>query len=126
MPVFPEKYIEFVALFNKQKFFEAHEALEAEWRHEQGKNDFYKGLIQLAAVLVHVQRSNFQGAGNLILTAEKNLAPYFPDYQGIEVKKLCEEVKSSVISADSCGTGPVNVSFPIITLAGSKKGDTRL
>lgn len=126
MSVYPEKYIEFVALFNNQKFFEAHEALEIEWRGGQGRNDFYKGLIQLAAVLVHVQKSNFRGAGNLILTAEKNLAPYFPEYQGIEVKKLCEKVKSSVITAGSCGTGPAMVSFPIITFAGSKKGDTRL
>jgi len=124
--VYPKLYIEFVTLFNKQKFFEAHEALEIEWRRQSDRNDFYQGLIQLAAAFVHVQKHNFKGARNLILTAEKKLAPYFPDHQGIEVRKLCEEVKSSVNNAGSCAAGSVNVYYPIIALASTKKGDTRL
>jgi len=90
---YPEKYFEFVELFNKKNFFEAHEALEAEWHKQNRRNDFYKGLIQLAAVFVHVQKLNISGAKSLIKTSKKYLDPCFPRYQGVDLKKLFEETE---------------------------------
>lgn len=49
----PAEYLEFINLFNREKFFEAHEILELRWRQDKGEaRDYYHGLIQIAAAFV--------------------------------------------------------------------------
>ncbi len=49
-------------LFNTQHYWQAHEAWEYCWRAAQPPMDnFYQGLIQAAAALVHLQRGNPRG-----------------------------------------------------------------
>ena len=56
-----------VELFNTQKFFEAHEALEAIWLKEVGeKKLFLHGLIQVAAAFHHQSRNNLPGFNSLL------------------------------------------------------------
>ena len=52
------RYLKYFECFNQQRFFEAHDVLEALWLPQrQGPNgSFYKGLIQLAGAFVHWQK----------------------------------------------------------------------
>ena len=95
MAVNPDpRYAEYFRLFAGEKFFEAHEVLEALWRETKGKDrDFYQGLIQLAASLVHFQRGNSAGAKELFCTASHYLEPYLPDYQGVDVREILKDFR---------------------------------
>ena len=54
------EYDAFVACWNGARFFEAHEVLEGLW--VRTRDEFQRGLIQLAAALYHIQRHNVKGA----------------------------------------------------------------
>ena len=58
-----EAYERGIRLFNREKFFEAHEAWEEIWHraHEVDRR-FLQGLIQAAAFLLKVEQGNLTGA----------------------------------------------------------------
>jgi uncharacterized protein len=57
------KLDEFIRLFNKEDFYEAHEVLEELWLETAGdQKTFYKGLIQCAVALAHWKNGNPRGA----------------------------------------------------------------
>ena len=88
------RYLRYFKLFREEKFFEAHEILEALWRSTQGpERDFYQGLIQLAAALVHFQKGNLIGARELFERAECRLAAYPPNYLGVSIPHLTEQFR---------------------------------
>ena len=64
-----------VALFNRGKFFEAHEILEDFWRAapaEQKK--FLQGLVQVAVAFHHHSTGNHTGMRSVLERATRNLA----------------------------------------------------
>lgn len=52
-----------VELFNQERFWEAHEALEQIWRSvaDEAEANVLQGLIQAAAALLHRERGNSHG-----------------------------------------------------------------
>ncbi|HYK53213.1 MAG TPA: DUF309 domain-containing protein [Candidatus Eremiobacteraceae bacterium] len=54
------EYDAFISCWNDARFFEAHEVLEGLWIRT--RDEFQRGLIQLAAALYHIQRQNLKGA----------------------------------------------------------------
>jgi predicted metal-dependent hydrolase len=78
-----------VALFNGVRYWHAHEAWETLWRAAPDQErDFYQGLIQLAAGLLHLQRRNRRGARNKLSEGVAKLKPYQPAHGGIFVNEL--------------------------------------
>ena len=78
-----------VALFNGLRYWHAHEAWETLWRAaDDEERDFYQGLIQLAAGLLHLQRRNARGARNKLAEGLERLRPYEPAHRGIFVNEL--------------------------------------
>ena len=78
-----------VALFNGVRYWHAHEAWETLWRAaEERDRDFYQGLIQVAAGLLHLQRRNLRGALNKLEEGTAKLRPYEPAHRGIFVNEL--------------------------------------
>ena len=71
-------YAGYFELFNRGKFFEAHDVLEHLWlRDRHGANgSFYKGLIQLAGAFVHLQRNHLRPAAALFKLARMNFEKY--------------------------------------------------
>lgn len=72
------RYAGYFALFNRQKFFEAHDVLEDLWlpdRHGANGN-FFKGLIQLAGAFVHLQKNRLRPAAALFQLAQASLEKY--------------------------------------------------
>ncbi len=78
-----------VALFNGMRYWHAHEAWETLWRAaDEDDRDFYQGLIQVAAGLLHLQRRNIRGARNKLGEGLEKLRPFQPAHRGIFVNEL--------------------------------------
>src|ERR1700693_4196193 len=78
-----------VALFNGARYWHAHEAWETLWRAAEDKDrDYYQGLIQIAAGLLHLQRRNSRGARNKLSEGVAKLRPFQPAHRGIFVNEL--------------------------------------
>ena len=78
-----------VALFNGARYWHAHEAWETLWRAApEAERDFYQGLIQVAAGLIHLERRNARGAVNKLSEGLDRLRPYAPKHRGIVVGEL--------------------------------------
>ncbi len=76
-------------MFNQAHYWHAHEAWETLWRAAPDEDrDFYQGLIQVAAGLLHVQRRNLRGARNKIRDGMDRLRPYLPAHRGIFINEL--------------------------------------
>jgi uncharacterized protein len=84
-PEFAPLFLRGVDLFNKRKFWEAHEAWEELWlAAESDVVQFLQGLIQLAAAYHHVQRGTLRGAVRLFDAALGRLAPFPPGFCGVD------------------------------------------
>jgi len=83
-----------VALFNGVRYWHAHEAWETLWRAAPDEDrDFYQGLIQVAAGLLHLQRRNLRGARNKLAEGLEKLRRYEPAHKGIFVNELIGEAR---------------------------------
>lgn len=83
-------------LFNRKKFFEAHEEWEKLWMSlpkDDAMRDFYKGLIQAAAVFEHLRRKNLSGAQGLLGTSVPLLERFAPRAEGLDVQALLGDLK---------------------------------
>lgn len=75
--------------FNQGRFFECHETIEEIWLPESGPvRNFYKGLIQIAAGLLHISRGNYRGSVRLLETGSNYIEPYGPICQRVDVAGL--------------------------------------
>jgi predicted metal-dependent hydrolase len=81
-------YAGYFELFNRQKFYEAHDVLEHIWlKDKHGPNGaFYKGLIQLAGAFVHLQKDRPQPAAALLKLALANLEKYPATHEHLDLK----------------------------------------
>ncbi len=97
-----------VRLFNEGEYFEAHEVWEDEWHGVVGDNkNFLQGLIQTAAVYVHLTRGNPEGVRSLSTSALIYLEEIPSTYRGIDVdylRRINEEAKSRAKKSEEKGT----------------------
>jgi predicted metal-dependent hydrolase len=68
------------------RYFPAHEAWETAWKQARETDDaeFYKGLSQLGAGLVHLQRGNAHGAVRLLERAASRVGRYPVGHHGVD------------------------------------------
>ena len=87
MAPYNPRYVEYFERFNQQRFFEAHEVLEALWlpQRQWPNGLFYKGLIQLAGAFVHWQKNRPGPAAALLGLAHANLHKYPAIHHGLNV-----------------------------------------
>ena len=88
-----EAYERGIRLFNREKFFEAHEAWEEIWHraHEVDRR-FLQGLIQAAAFLLKVEDGNLNGSKRLYERSVDKLEAYRPGYWGLKIDRLLKEL----------------------------------
>ncbi len=88
-----EAYERGIRLFNREKFFEAHEAWEEIWHraHEVDRR-FLQGLIQAAAFLLKVEQGNLTGSKLLYQRASDKLKAYRPGYWGLRLDHFLKEL----------------------------------
>ena len=76
--------------FNAGRFFPAHEAWETSWKQLKQTPDaeFFKGLSQLGAGYVHLQRGNPHGASTLLRRGANRIQPYGATHLGVPAASL--------------------------------------
>ena len=100
----PESIALAVQQFNSGLFFECHETFEEVWQYEPGQlRDFYKGLIQIAAGFVHVQRGNAWGAITKLRSGSSYLEPYRPSAMGVDVDQAIAQARKAADKVDEAG-----------------------
>jgi len=81
-----------IELFNDGFFFESHEAWEEIWQtNNTADRNFYQGLIQLAAVLVHSTNKNLKGMQRLKTMAFEKLEKYPRIHVDLDLGKLMDD-----------------------------------
>ena len=82
-----------IRLFNRGKFFEAHEIWEEEWKQAKGdERIFYQGIIQAAVALLHVDRGNYAGAISVYLKSRTKLDQFPSVWMGIDLDRFRSEL----------------------------------
>jgi endonuclease-3 len=93
------RFSRFVALFDRGRFFRAHEVLEELWLQVEGADrDFLQGIIQLAVSLEHMARNNPRGASKVLHRAAHRLERYGERHAGVAVGSLVEAIEAYVTS----------------------------
>jgi len=83
-----------IDLFNRGRFFEAHEAWEEIWRSTTPEpKGLFQGLVQVAAALhQHLDLRRTEGPRRTLAKARRNLEPFAPAALGIDVGDLLARV----------------------------------
>jgi predicted metal-dependent hydrolase len=83
-----------VRLFNRGRYFEAHEHWEAVWQTAAGEDRiFLESLVQIASGLhLRVERGGTRGTEHLLARALVGLDDYRPAAHGVDVERLTTEV----------------------------------
>lgn len=81
-----------LGLFNEERYWESHEALEAAWRRSSGsEKEILQGIILLAAALVHLQKNEPDITLSVMKRAYEKLEKY-DEHFGINLSALKEKV----------------------------------
>jgi len=89
------------ALFNKEQFFQAHEAWEEAWLEEDEEiRTLLQGLIQIAAGLLKASRAELpSGCAQLLAAGLDKLEPLAPDLAGLDLISFRRSVEAFRIAA---------------------------
>ena len=80
-----------IHLFNAERFFEAHEALEDAWREAPAEDKkFLQGLVQLAVALHHHSTGNLAGSRSVMARALRNVSSYPDGLHQLRTKEILE------------------------------------
>lgn len=99
----PRQVLAYVARFDRGEFWLAHEEMEEHW--QENREELYKGLIQVAAGFLHVERGNWNGARRLLTTALEYLEPYPETVEGFDLAGIREAVGRARRRVEACAGG---------------------
>lgn len=95
--------IESVRLFNKGKFFQAHEQLEELWKSYDSKDRcYYQALIQLMVTCHLLSENRVEGAIKVTKRAANNLKGYSNHIAAIDMVRLLKDVYEILEIATDC------------------------
>jgi hypothetical protein len=105
-----------INLFNEQRFFEAHEEWEQEWRMlpEGEDKDFFQGLIYAAAAFLHYTRRECAGATELLKRSLSPLRAGLDGHPDICVGQLIDDLTRLQEPFESCAFSLQDRRLPII------------
>src|SRR5260221_11571486 len=105
---YDSRYLKFFERFNRQEYFEAHEVLEGLWLETTGaKKDFYKGLIQTAAVLLKLKQGRPDAAQRLARRALTHMEKYLNECEGLNVKSVVSLLNDVIAGRVTLADGSV-------------------
>ena len=95
----------YIRFFNEQKFYEAHDVLEALWLQDRHgpDGDFFKGLIQFAGAFVHLQKRRPRQASKLFRLCATYLAEYPSPHLALDVANILRLAKRWGEAAQALG-----------------------
>jgi len=87
-----------VQLFNDERYWEAHEALEYVWKNAKGvEREILNGIILVAAAFVHDEKDEPDVCISILRRARKKLDPVSGNYHGININRIADMI-SEIIS----------------------------
>ena len=91
-----------LVLMRAERWFDAHEALEDEWRDAPApERDFLQGLVHVTVAWHHASRGNAPGASRQLATATRRLTPYAPSHRGVDVAAVLGQVEAAAARIDA-------------------------
>jgi predicted metal-dependent hydrolase len=99
-------------LIATRSYYDAHEALETEWRSApSSERDFLQGLVHVTVAWHHAGRGNPAGASRQLEKAARRLAAYAPSHRGVDVSGLLEQVEAAaaLVAAGRLELPPVRI-----------------
>jgi predicted metal-dependent hydrolase len=91
-----------IALFNRGKFFDAHEVLEDVWRAAPPEEKkIWQGLVQVAVALHHHSTGNRVGMRSVLVRAMNNLSRHPPDFHGVHIPGLLKSLSQWLEAFDN-------------------------
>ena len=89
-------------LMRAERWFDAHEALEDEWREAPApERDFLQGLVHVTVAWHHASRGNANGASRQLMKASRRLGPYAPAHRGVDVDRVLGQVDAAAARIDA-------------------------
>jgi predicted metal-dependent hydrolase len=101
-----------LSLMRAERWFDAHEALEDEWRDAPGpERDFLQGLVHVTVAWHHASRGNAPGASRQLEKATRRLTSYAPAHRGVDVAQVLGQVEAAAarIEAGSLDLLPIRI-----------------
>lgn len=91
-----------LGLIAAHEYYEAHDALEEEWRDAPApERDFLQGLIHVAVAWHHAGNGNAAGAGRQLAKAARRLEAYRPHHRGVDVDRVLGQVEAARARIDA-------------------------
>jgi len=85
-----------IELMRAERWFDAHEALEDEWRDApEPERDFLQGLVHVTVAWYHAANGNRPGAERQLEKAARRLVPYAPTHRGVDVTAVLGQVEAA-------------------------------
>lgn len=97
-------------LMRARAYFEAHEALEEEWRTAAaGERDFLQGLVHVTVAWYQAGRGNRTGCERQLAKARRRLLAYAPAHRGVDVGGVLAQVEAAAeqVSRGDLGLPPL-------------------
>jgi hypothetical protein len=86
-----------VQLFNDERYWEAHEALEYVWKNATGiEKEILNGIILVAAAFVHDEKDEQDVCISILQRARKKLDRDSGIYQGIDTNRIADMVSEII------------------------------
>jgi uncharacterized protein len=83
-------------LMRAERWFDAHEALEDEWRDaSEAERDFLQGLVHVTVAWHHAANGNQPGASRQLEKAARRLGPYAPTHRDVDVTRVLGQVEAA-------------------------------
>ncbi len=93
-----------IRLFNEQRYFEAHEELEAAWKEERGRvRQLYQGILEAAVTYLHIRRCNFAGAVKVYGRSMRWLRAWPEVCRGMDVGQLRRDLNAAIDEVQRLG-----------------------
>ena len=86
-----------LGLFNEERYWESHEALEYAWRRTEGaEKEVLQGIILVAAALVHLQKNQREVALGVMARANAKLVLHQGVHFGVRIGSVCETLADMI------------------------------
>jgi hypothetical protein len=88
-----------IQLFNDEKYWEAHEALEYVWKNTSGvEKDILNGIILVAAAFVHDEKDEPDVCLSILQRARKKLGGASGTYYGMDMNRIAGRISKIINS----------------------------
>ena len=97
-----QRLTEGIDFFNREYFFEAHDAIEELWMdaREQTQRDLFHGLVNIATGFYHYRMGNQSGMQSQLQKGAERLSHVPSRCFGVNVERLLEEIRPYIRKED--------------------------